>query len=53
MLQGQVEVRASDGQTRRLSPGGLMLLEETTGKGHATRVVGDGQFLVLGVALAD
>jgi uncharacterized cupin superfamily protein len=53
MLRGEVEVTASDGETRRLSPGGLLLLEDTTGKGHATRVVGGEGFLLVGIALAD
>ena len=53
MLRGEVEVTASDGETRRLAPGGMLLLEDTTGKGHATRVVGGGEFLLVAVALAD
>ena len=53
MLRGEVDVTASDGETRRLAPGGLMLLEDTTGKGHATRVVGGEEFLLVGVTLAD
>jgi len=33
--------------------GSLLLLEDTTGKGHATRIVGGADGLVFAVALAD
>ena len=33
-LKGQFTVRVSDGETRRLIPGYIVLLEDTTGKGH-------------------
>lgn len=39
-LSGALEVKASDGQVRQFSPGSLVLLEDTTGKGHCTRVLG-------------
>ena len=39
-LSGTLEVKASDGEVRRFSPGSLILLEDTTGKGHCTRVIG-------------
>ena len=52
-LRGELEVTASDGETRRFVPGAVLLLEDTTGKGHATRVVGGAEFLILGVALAE
>lgn len=41
-LAGAVEATASDGETRRIGPGGVILLEDLSGKGHMTRVV-DGQ----------
>ena len=53
LLQGETEVTASDGETRRFRPGDVLLLEDTHGKGHATRGVGGGSFLLLGVALAE
>jgi hypothetical protein len=40
-LSGTLEVQVSDGQVRQFRPGSLVLLEDTTGKGHCTRVVGD------------
>jgi len=39
-LSGELEVTVSDGEVRRFSAGSLVLLEDTTGKGHLTRVVG-------------
>lgn len=40
-MSGELEVEVSDGEIRRFSAGSLVLLEDTTGKGHLTRVVGD------------
>jgi hypothetical protein len=53
MLRGEMDVTASDGETRRFGPGDLLLLEDVVGKGHASRVVGDEPFLILGVAPPD
>lgn len=39
---GELEVRVSDGEMRRLLPGDVVFLEDTDGKGHTTRVVSDG-----------
>jgi hypothetical protein len=46
-LEGGVEVTASDGETRRIGQGELLLLEDTTGKGHSTRALGDIKTLVV------
>jgi hypothetical protein len=51
-LRGAYEVTASDGMVRRFPVGSLLLLEDTTGKGHLTRSVGDDEMLVLSVTLA-
>ena len=40
-LSGQVEIETGDGTIRRFGPGDVMLAEDTTGRGHMTRVVGD------------
>jgi len=40
-LSGQVEIETGDGTVRRFGPGDVMLAEDTTGRGHITRVVGD------------
>lgn len=41
LLQGELEVAASDGETRRMSPGMIALVEDTEGRGHTTRVVSE------------
>ena len=39
-ISGQVDVEVSDGESRRFNPGDIGLLEDVTGKGHATRAIG-------------
>jgi len=39
-LTGMSEVTAGDGEVRRFGPGSLLLMDDTTGKGHITRSVG-------------
>jgi len=41
VVSGEWEVTASDGETRRFGPQSLLLVEDTTGKGHKSRVVSD------------
>lgn len=50
-LQGVYEVTVSDGEVRRFPPGALLLLEDTMGKGHATRIVSEGEVLILALTL--
>jgi len=38
LLAGEVEAQASDGEVRRFRAGDIVLLEDTTGKGHTSRV---------------
>ena len=52
-LVGVAEITVSDGESRRLPPGSVMLAEDLAGKGHQTRVVGDGACSWMFVALAD
>ena len=40
-MSGEIEVQVSDGEVRRFTAGSVVLLEDTSGKGHSTRVVGD------------
>ncbi len=49
LMSGAVEVETTDGTIRRFGPGDLVLLEDTWGKGHVTRNIGDGYatFLVV------
>jgi hypothetical protein len=46
-LSGTVEVTASDGETRRFGPGSLVLLEDTHGQGHSTRILEEDVVLLL------
>jgi uncharacterized cupin superfamily protein len=39
-LSGQVEIEIGDGTKRRFGPGDIMLADDTTGRGHISRVVG-------------
>lgn len=50
-LRGSVEGRASDGTSATLGPGDIVLLEDTHGIGHSTRVIGDEDWLALVVVL--
>ena len=52
-LTGQGEIEASDGAIRPLDPGTILLAEDTTGKGHKTRVTGTEDVLVVIVTLPD
>ena len=40
-LSGQAEIEVGDGETRIFLPGDACIVEDTTGKGHRSRVVGD------------
>jgi hypothetical protein len=53
VLQGEYELTASDGDVRSFGPGGLLLLEDTWGKGHSTRMISREGGMVLGIALAE
>ena len=39
-LSGMGEIVTSTGERRRIGPGGVLLAEDTTGKGHLTSAVG-------------
>jgi len=45
LVKGELEVSVSDGEVRKFVPGGSVLVEDTTGKGHATRSV-DGESIL-------
>jgi hypothetical protein len=53
VLRGIFEGTASDGEVRRLGPGSVLLMEDTTGKGHAVRIIGDEDALAAIVQLPD
>lgn len=37
MLEGKVEITVSDGEMRTFGPGEIVLVADTSGKGHASR----------------
>jgi hypothetical protein len=39
-LAGELDVRTSDGDSRHFGPGAIVRVEDTTGRGHTTTVVG-------------
>ena len=51
VINGEWEVTASDGETRHFGPQSLLLVEDTTGKGHKSRVVS--KSIAVMVALAE
>ena len=53
VLSGEWEVAASDGEARRFKTGDVLLVEDTTGKGHASRVVGNSDSLAVMVQLRE
>jgi quercetin dioxygenase-like cupin family protein len=54
LLAGAVEIETTDGTVKSILPGDLVLLQDTSGKGHLTRNTGDGYatFLVVPVPAA-
>jgi quercetin dioxygenase-like cupin family protein len=53
VLQGASEVTTSDGQVRHFGPGSVVLLDDTTGKGHQTRAVGKTDHIAAVIPIAD
>jgi hypothetical protein len=41
LLEGAIESEVGDGETRRFQGGDVLLLEDTSGRGHRTRTVDD------------
>jgi hypothetical protein len=50
-LRGLVEITAADGEKRLVRPGQFMLLDDTSGKGHVTRVLGSEDHVALMIAI--
>jgi hypothetical protein len=50
-VRGRMEFEAGDGTVHDLPTGSAMLLEDTTGRGHRSRVTGDGDALLVAVQL--
>jgi quercetin dioxygenase-like cupin family protein len=51
VLSGVWEVTATDSEVRRFSRGDVLLVEDTEGKGHTSRVIGDEDSLALLIKL--
>lgn len=51
VLSGEWEVTASDGQSRSFGVGSVFLVEDTTGKGHSSRVTSETDSLAAMVRL--
>jgi quercetin dioxygenase-like cupin family protein len=52
ILSGRLEIGLGDGSRRIFGPGDARLVEDTTGQGHTTRVVGDEPVVTATVPLA-
>ena len=50
-LSGEVEAETSDCEIRRIGAGEIVLVEDTTGKGHRSRVVGSSEVIIAIVKL--
>ena len=53
VVSGEWEVTASDGESRRFSTGSALLVEDTTGTGHSSRVVSVTESVAAVVELLD
>ena len=51
VLSGEMDVEVAGGVVRRFRPGDVLLTEDTTGKGHITRTVGDTPRVMLHIPL--
>jgi len=52
-LSGGVDIEIGDGTVRRLGPGDILIAEDRTGQGHATREVGPAARVSIFVPLAE
>jgi hypothetical protein len=50
-VQGEYEVTAGNGTKRRFPVGSVVLVEDTTGSGHSTKITSAGEARVLAVGL--
>lgn len=52
-LAGEGAITSGDGETRRITPGTVVMVEDTTGKGHVTRNAGPGEWRMVWVTLGE
>ncbi len=50
-MSGEIEVEVSNGEIRRFGPGSIILVEDTVGQGHITRVVSAERAYLVAVSL--
>jgi hypothetical protein len=50
-VQGEYQITASNGETRKFPAGSVLLIEDTTGVGHKTKNISAGDTIVLAVGL--
>ena len=53
VISGKIAGQVSDGEVRHFGAGSVLLVEDTTGKGHVSRVTGKTDFLAAVVHLPD
>jgi quercetin dioxygenase-like cupin family protein len=53
VLTGEWEIEASDGEVRRFAAGEVLQVEDTSGRGHSSRVISATESLAAVVQLAD
>jgi quercetin dioxygenase-like cupin family protein len=51
VLTGELEVEVADGEIRRFTAGAVILVEDTSGKGHVSRVVSDERVTMAAIPL--
>jgi len=51
VLSGELEVQASDGEVRLFASGAVVLVEDTSGRGHVSRVVGEERVYMAAIPL--
>jgi hypothetical protein len=52
ILSGELEIGLGDGTFRRFGPGDARLVEDTTGRGHTTRTIGEESCLAMAIHVA-
>lgn len=52
-ISGRIEAQVSDGEVRVFGPGSITLVEDTTGKGHTSRVIGNQEVLAVVIQLEE
>ena len=51
-VRGEYEVATAEGTTRRFPAGSVLLIEDTTGNGHSTKITSAEECIVLAIGLA-